>query len=113
MLEIVGQVLRMAPPRKNSRFRLAQLAARRKARKLTQEALAARVGLTQGMISHLETGETDFTGTHMVMLSGVLECAPPDLLAYPPGHPMEIFHSLPPQAQVQAVELMKALKRTS
>lgn len=60
--------------------RIEFLAAWRKHRKLSQEALAGLVRLTQGMISQLENGDSDFTGNHLALLSRALRCSWYDLL---------------------------------
>lgn len=69
----------------------------RKHRGLTQEALAARAGVTQGLISHLENGRTDFTGNLLARLAEALQCNPADLLIRTPSDP-------------DPIRLMKALK---
>ena len=52
----------------------------RKYRNLTQEALAARVGLSTSGISQLETGKQGFTDATLEVLSKALGCEPGDLL---------------------------------
>lgn len=83
---------------------------------MTQEQLAERTGLTQGMISHLETGRTDYTGNILILLADALQCEPQDLIMRNPldtEAPWSIWETLPPPEQRQAVEILKALKRTS
>jgi transcriptional regulator with XRE-family HTH domain len=88
----------------------------REHRNLSQEALAERVGMTQGMISHLETGRVDYTSSHLDLLAEALGCAPPDLLIRNPADPeglWSVWDDLPVPQRRQAVEIIKALKRTA
>lgn len=55
----------------------------RKKRKLSQEKLAAMVGLTQGMISQIETGRSDYLGGHLILLAAALRCSVRDLFRDP------------------------------
>lgn len=85
----------------------------RKFRGLTQEALGYKVGLTQGMISHLETGETDFTSTHLDLLSKALHCTKYDLLFRDPNNdndPVAAIHALPESLWPLATKLLKQLQ---
>jgi transcriptional regulator with XRE-family HTH domain len=52
----------------------------RKFRNLTQERLADRAGVSQGLISQLENDRTDFTGEVLASLADALACEPADLL---------------------------------
>lgn len=92
------------------------LAAWRKHRGLSQEQLAERIGVTQGMISHLENGRSDYTGHLLDSLADALQCEPADLIMrnpLDPEAPWSIWDTLNPPEKRQAVEIMKALKRTS
>lgn len=91
------------------------LAAWRKHRGLSQEDLAERAGVTQGLISQLETGKTDYTGETLEKLAKALDCEPGDLLRGIPAEILELrlLDDLPPRTRVQAVEIIKALKRTA
>lgn len=56
----------------------------RKFRRMTQEALADRVGVSASSISQLETGKQGFTGDMLHMLALALGCHTYDLLARDP-----------------------------
>lgn len=56
----------------------------RKHRKLSQEELADRAGVTHGLISQLERGITGLTHDRLESLANVLGCNAADLLAGPP-----------------------------
>lgn len=84
--------------------------------KMTQETLGARVGVTQGMISQLETGTSDYTGELLEKIAYALRCEPADLLMrnpLDPEAPWSIWDTLPATERPRAVELLKALKRAS
>lgn len=79
---------------------------------MTQERLAERTGLTQGMISQLETGKSDYTGGMLENLCYALRCDPPDLLWRDPTDPegiWSIWDRLKPAQRRQAARLLKAL----
>lgn len=59
----------------------------RKHRGLSQEQLAERVGTTQGHISHLETGRSDYSGELLAILADALQCEPVDLMMRNPLDP--------------------------
>lgn len=87
----------------------------RKHRSLSQEVLGEKINLTQGMISHLETGATDYTGQHLEDLSKALDCTIFELLFVDPQlgeHPLVIYETLPDREKRQAIEILKTLKRT-
>jgi transcriptional regulator with XRE-family HTH domain len=82
--------------------------------KLSQEQLGAKVGLTQGMISHLETGETDYTGSHLEDLSKALKCTIYELLFVDPTHgqsAMAVYEDLPESERQTALDLLLALRK--
>lgn len=56
-------------------------------RGLTQERLAERAGVSQGLISQLENNKTDFTGDVLAALAYALGCDPADLLMRDPTDP--------------------------
>ena len=57
----------------------------RKHRKLSQEELADRAGVTHGLISQLERGITGLTHDRLANLAAALDCSAADLLAGPPS----------------------------
>lgn len=63
----------------------------RKYRNLTQERLAERAGVTQGLISQLENNHTDWTGDVLARLAEALGCEPADLLVRNPLDPDGIW----------------------
>lgn len=81
-------------------------------RNLTQEKLADRAGLTQGMISQLENGQSDYTGELLRRLAGVLLCDPADLITRDPSKPepmWSIWDQAKPAQRRQIEEVAKAL----
>jgi transcriptional regulator with XRE-family HTH domain len=56
----------------------------RKYRKLTQEILAERAGMTASSISQLEKGLQGFSHDSLAALARALDCTPADLLAFDP-----------------------------
>jgi transcriptional regulator with XRE-family HTH domain len=54
-------------------------------RGLTQERLAARVGMSPGAISQLENGHINYTQPRLEALAEALSCAPGDLLDKDPN----------------------------
>lgn len=84
--------------------------------RMTQEQLAERSGLTQGMISHLENGKTDYSGETLEILAFALQCEPADLLMRDPTDseaPWSIWETLDPPQRRVAVEMLKGIKRAS
>lgn len=81
-------------------------------RNLTQEKLAERADLTQGMISQLENGQSDYTGKLLRRLADALSCNPIDLLTRDPSKPEPMWsiwdHAKPAQRR-QIEEVAKAL----
>lgn len=107
-----GTKVRPTPKRRRLPFYLKQW---REYRGLTQEQLAHRVGKTQGLISQLEQGSTQYTEEMLHTLAHALNCQPADLLMRNPADteaPWSIWETLPPVQRLQAIEIMKALKRT-
>lgn len=100
-------------PRQRRRWYLKEW---REHRELSQERLADRVGVTQGLISQLENNRVNYTSDLLEKLADALMCEPADLLMRNPRDPeapWSIWDTLPQPARVQAIEILKALKRTS
>ncbi len=86
----------------------------RKHRQLSQEALAHRAGLTQGMISQLEHGTSDYTGRQLENLSKALNCTVYELLFRDPAwpeSPASAFAELAEEDQGFAIEMLRTIKR--
>ena len=82
----------------------------------SQEQLAEMVGVTQGQISQLERGLINYTQPMLEALAEALSCDPADLLVRNPADPSgiwSIWDTLDPPEKLQAVEVIKALKRTA
>lgn len=92
-----------------------QLKALRKRAKLSQEKLGVELGVTQGFVSQLETGESDYTRSHLEQLSKIFRVDKADLVA--DGAEGEavlaILKDLDPPDRARAIEILKALKRTA
>lgn len=54
----------------------------RKARKLSQDALALACGIDRSYMGRIERGEVNITLEKLYVIADVLECAPPVLLPY-------------------------------
>ena len=76
-------MLSMAKPAKNKVARH-HVKGWRLYRHLTQERLAERVGRSRGLISQIESGETELTEEMIFALSDALSCDPWDLLRVDP-----------------------------
>lgn len=79
---------------------------------ITQARLAERSGVSQGMISQLENGASDYTGELLEKLSFGLNCTPADLIMRNPTDPeapWTIWERLKPAQRKQAVRLLQAL----
>ncbi len=88
----------------------------RKYRVLTQEQLAERSGLTQGLISQLENNTSDYSGETLAALAFALNCEEADLIMRNPEDPeapWSIWETLKPVEKRQAVEILRGLKRAS
>ncbi len=86
----------------------------RKYRGLSQEELGAHVGFTQGMISQLENGTSDYTRSHLESLATALDCEPSDLLVHDPNQgesPYSLIERMDADDRSRALEILKALKR--
>jgi transcriptional regulator with XRE-family HTH domain len=85
-------------------------------RELSQEQLGEKIGLTQGMISQLESGLSDYTGTHLENLSTALGCTVYQLLFQDPrvpDDPMALYEALPEYERAHAIEMLKGLQRAA
>lgn len=83
---------------------------------MTQDQLAERSGLSQGLISQLENNSTDYSGETLAALAFALNCEPADLIIRDPTDteaPWSIWETLKPVEKRQAVEILKGLKRAS
>lgn len=63
-------------------------------RGLSQEELADKIGQTQGMISQLENGHSNYTGETLELLARALDCEPWELLARDPTTADEVTDEL-------------------
>lgn len=82
----------------------------------TQADLAEQSGVTQGLISQLENGRSDYSGETLEKLAFALQCEPQDLLMRDPldtEAPWSIWETLKTPERRQTIEIMKALKRAS
>lgn len=79
---------------------------------ITQDRLAERAGISQGMISQLETGQSDYTGELLERLSEALNCEPADLIMRNPTDPeapWTIWERLKPSQRRTAIRMLEAL----
>jgi transcriptional regulator with XRE-family HTH domain len=91
-------------------------------RDLTQQALAAKIGVSHVAISLLETGRNGYTQAILEKIAEVLDCTPVDLISVdpflPPPEPPpipedeQLLHSLADRDRRLATALMKAIKET-
>lgn len=82
----------------------------RKHRGMTQEDLAAQIGMATPSISQLETGKQGFSDTTLMALSEALNCQPGDLLMRNPLDTeavWSIWDNIPPERREQAVKVLK------
>jgi transcriptional regulator with XRE-family HTH domain len=81
----------------------------RKYRRLTQERLAERAGISQGMVSQLEGGVSDYTGEMLTVLADALDCEVADLLTRDPTDPAaiwSIWDQIPPHQRKRALRAL-------
>lgn len=79
---------------------------------ITQERLADRAGISQGMISQLENGDSDFTGGLLDVLADALSCEPADLIMRDPTDPegiWSIWDRIKPEQRKMAIDMLKVL----
>lgn len=109
--------MRGQPPEKMSRIRQ-HFRAWRKHRALTQEQLAAAVGLSTAAISQIETGKQGFTDTTLGALAEALSCTPADLLMRSPADPDQAWSlwervaAAPPAKRKQIVAVVETMLGT-
>lgn len=87
----------------------------RKHRGYTQDRLAEMVSLSKPYISQLERGRRQYTQELLELLANALSCEPVDLIIRDPSDASglwSIYEQLTPVERVQAVEVIKAIKRT-
>ena len=80
--------------------------AMRKKRNMTQIELAKAVGVTQGAIQKLETGENDLSSKMMRKIASVLNCEPWELL------PIDMQPKINPN-EVELLRLLRVLSNNS
>lgn len=83
-------------------------------RKLSQEALGGMVGVTQSMISKLELGSTDYTGSLLEKLAKALGCTIYELLFRDPAwpeSPIAVIEELPEEDLPFALDMLKTIRR--
>jgi transcriptional regulator with XRE-family HTH domain len=77
---------------------------------MTQERLAERAGVSQGMISQLENGTSDYTGELLEKLAFGLNCQPADLIMRNPTDPKApwtIWDRIKPELRAQALRVLE------
>jgi transcriptional regulator with XRE-family HTH domain len=88
----------------------------RKFRGLNQEQLAERIGIGKPYVSKIETGKRRYDQPFLEAAAEALQCTPADLLVRDPLDPegiWSIWDGLQPAERVQAVSVIKALKKAS
>lgn len=91
------------------------LKAWRKHRGLSQEQLAERIGTTTATISRIENAKQNWDQEFLRLAADELRCMPQDLLMRDPtDHEglWSIWDQLQPVERLQAVEIIKTIKRT-
>lgn len=84
----------------------------RKARGLSQEQLAARLGTTKSAVSKLETGATRFNQSSLEAWADALSCEPADFYHHPDRPTAsDLLRGQPEAVQEQAIAILKALVR--
>ena len=93
----------------------------RKHRGLTLAQLADRldteleVAISEGQLSRIERGETPYSQDILEAIAAALRCEPADLLVRDPATPdaiWSLWDTLQPVERIQAVEIIKTLRRT-
>jgi len=87
----------------------------RKHRRLTQEQLAERAGVSTGNISHLENGNQNYTQPMLEAIAEALQCEPADLLMRDPTQPeaiWTIWEKLDQPAKNQAIQILETFRKT-
>lgn len=99
---------------RHQRPRIAFLAAWRNNRGLSQERLADLAGLTQGMVSQLERGASNYTGETLEILAETLRCTTRDLMFRPPEMAeglAEVLEDIPEEQIPHAIEILRTFRR--
>lgn len=87
----------------------------RKHRHLTLEQLAERMGMDKGNLSKIERGKRRYDELFLETAAEALRCSPADLIVRDPTDPegiWSIWETLSVQQRPQAVEILKAIKKT-
>jgi transcriptional regulator with XRE-family HTH domain len=112
---------RKARPHPKPARRPTYIRAWRKHRGLTLAQLADRlsveleVAISEGQLSRIERGETPYSQDILEAVAAALRCEPADLIMRDPVQPdgiWSLLDSLKPVERLQAVEIIKALRRT-
>jgi transcriptional regulator with XRE-family HTH domain len=80
-----------------------------------REAKAARIGATHGNLSRIERGEVPYSQDMLELLADIYGTDAASLIMRDPTDPdgiWSVWEPLKPAERVQAVEIIKALKRT-
>lgn len=88
----------------------------RKKADLTQEGLGAKVGVSQGMISHWENGTETLDLDDIRRIAAACGTTPKHLMYRHPDTPEsieDIYDDLPGEVQSHMIEIAKTLRRTS
>ncbi|WP_165778479.1 helix-turn-helix domain-containing protein [Mesorhizobium wenxiniae] len=86
----------------------------RKFKKLTQEQLAERIGVTPGAISQLELGRVNYTQPMLEALAEEFGCKPGDILNVDPTHEgvlWSIWENLDLPTRNQVVEIARTFQK--
>jgi transcriptional regulator with XRE-family HTH domain len=84
----------------------------RRHRGLTQEALAARLGISTASVSQIETGKQGYTQRSLEAIARALDSDPASLLSRDPRDEegiWEVWASLSPEQKRQAIAILRAL----
>lgn len=112
---LAGMAKKATPKQPTNPREWHQLRAIRNAKKLSQEKLAEAIGLSQGMISQLESGESDYTRNHLEKLAKFFNVDQAELVGdVATGDPVyRLLREFPPEERHRAVEVLKSLKRAA
>lgn len=87
----------------------------RKARGISQEALAAELGVRKSAISKWETGRAQMTLDRLEQVAAILGCTPVELLGYAPlldsgeTELLDLFRAVPKERQDRVLKIFRAL----
>jgi len=107
----MAKIARSAPKPENRRHFVKQW---RKFKRLTQEQLAERIGVTPGAISQLELGRVSYTQHMLEALADEFGCKPGDLLNVDPtkeGALWSIWENLDLPDRNQVVEIARTFQK--